>query len=58
MSWSSTGIRPKSIATVVVDLPGTALRPSTPTDASVIACSVTSGVISETDRGVLLGRFG
>src|SRR5207247_6792727 len=42
-------MRPKSMATVVVVLPGTALVSSTPTEASVITSSVVSGVISDTD---------
>src|SRR4051812_30950086 len=42
-------IRPKSIATVVVTLPGTARLSSTPTPADVMIASVVSGVISETD---------
>src|SRR5919199_5552815 len=42
-------IRPKSIATVVVVLPGTCRLSSTPTPADVMIASVVSGVISETD---------
>ena len=42
-------IRPKSIATVVVDLRGTASRSSTPSDSLVTRASVRSGWISETD---------
>src|SRR5919201_4577675 len=49
MSCSSTVIRPKSIATVVVDLSGTALVSSTPSDSAVRSCSVVSGGISESD---------
>src|SRR6266498_2699594 len=41
-------IRPKSIATVVVALPGTFAGSSMPTPACVITASVVSGVISET----------
>src|SRR3954464_414378 len=41
-------IRPKSIATVVVSLPGTLDASSTPTPAEVITASVVSGSISET----------
>src|SRR5581483_12112449 len=40
-------MRPKSMATVVVRLSGTAARSSTPSDTSVIACSVFSGGISD-----------
>ena len=47
-SWSIE-IRPKSIATVVVVLPGTCRVSSTPTPADVMMASVVSGVISETD---------
>ncbi len=43
-------MRPKSIATVVVVLSGTASASSTPIDAVVIACSVSSGGISDSDR--------
>src|SRR5215217_3762813 len=46
---SSSDIRPKSMATVVVTLSGVAARSSTPTLASVITASVVSGVISETE---------
>src|SRR4051812_18554831 len=42
-------IRPKSIATVVVVLPGTWRVSSTPTPADVMIASVVSGVISETE---------
>src|SRR3954447_24065552 len=42
-------MRPKSIATVVVVLPGTSLVSSTSTPAEVMIASVVSGVISETD---------
>src|SRR6266542_1277111 len=49
MSCWSTVMRPKSMATVVVVLPGTAEVSSTPTEASVIASSVVRGVISDTD---------
>src|SRR4029453_2975206 len=42
-------IRPKSIATVVVVLPGTCRLSSTPTPAEVMIASVVNGVISETD---------
>ncbi|BCJ28208.1 hypothetical protein Asera_23160 [Actinocatenispora sera] len=42
-------IRPKSIATVVVLLPGTPARSSTDALAEVMIASVVSGVISETD---------
>src|SRR4051812_17757593 len=41
-------IRPKSIATVVVSLPGTLDASSTPCPAEVISASVVSGSISET----------
>ena len=47
-------IRPKSIATVVVVLPGTALTSSTPTDAVVMAASVVSGGISEMARTIVV----
>src|ERR671922_104323 len=49
MGCSSTVIRPKSIATVVVVLLGTAAVSSTPTDSAVMSCSVVSGGISDTD---------
>ncbi len=49
ISSSSSVIRPKSIATVVVVLCGVADRSSTPTLAEVITASVRSGVISDTD---------
>src|ERR1700759_637648 len=42
-------MRPKSIATVVVDLDGVWARSSTPTDSLVTRASVRSGTISETD---------
>src|SRR5690242_2808263 len=42
-------MRPKSMATVVVILPGTCRLSSTPTPAEVMMASVVSGVISETD---------
>src|SRR5690349_10097491 len=42
-------IRPKSIATVVVSLPGTLDASSTPCPAEVISASVVSGSISETE---------
>src|SRR3954469_8714398 len=42
-------IRPKSIATVVVVLPGTCRLSSTPTPADVMIASVVSGVISDTE---------
>src|SRR5690606_38557770 len=42
-------IRPKSMATVVVVLPGTSLVSSTPSPADVMIASVVSGVISETE---------
>src|SRR3954469_20036177 len=42
-------IRPKSMATVVVVLPGTCRLSSTPTPADVMIASVVSGVISETE---------
>src|ERR1700731_5178457 len=45
----SSVIRPKSIATVVVDLSGTCDRSSTSVLATVITASVVSGVISETE---------
>ncbi|GAA2103736.1 hypothetical protein GCM10009780_54670 [Actinomadura alba] len=41
--------RPKSIATVVVVLSGTAERSSIPALAAVMTASVVSGMISETD---------
>ena len=47
---SSTVIRPKSIATVVVRLSGTAAVSSTPSDAAVMVSSVSSGGISEIAR--------
>src|SRR4030088_1579955 len=43
-------MRPKSMATVVVRLSGTASASSIPIDAAVIACSVSSGGISESER--------
>src|SRR5215813_364185 len=45
----SIEMRPKSIATVVVVLPGTCRLSSTPTPADVMIASVVSGVISETE---------
>src|ERR1700739_184501 len=45
----SSVIRPKSIATVVVNLSGTCDRSSTSVLAEVITASVVSGVISDTD---------
>src|SRR5215468_979597 len=42
-------MRPKSIATVVVVLPGTCRVSSTPTPADVMIASVVSGTISDTD---------
>src|SRR3990170_8876498 len=42
-------MRPKSMATVVVALVGTAARSSTPSDSLVTRASVRSGWISETD---------
>src|ERR671922_1765084 len=49
MSCSSTVIRPKSMATVVVVLWGTAAVSSTPPDSAVMSCSVVSSGISDTD---------
>src|SRR4051812_24985665 len=49
MRSRSMVIRPKSIATVVVSLPGTCRLSSTPTPADVMIASVVSGVISETE---------
>src|ERR1051326_7417018 len=49
MSSESSDTRPKSIATVVVDLFGVAARSSTPVLASVSTASVVSGAISDTD---------
>src|SRR5256885_8351325 len=46
-SWLMV-MRPKSMATVVVALPGPLAGSSTPTPAAVITASVVSGVISET----------
>src|SRR5690606_18496224 len=46
---SSRETRPKSIATVVVDLFGVAARSSMPVLASVIIASVVNGTISETE---------
>src|SRR5215218_8538317 len=48
ISWSSTVMRPKSMATVVVVLSGTAAVSSIPTDMAVMCCSVVSGGISDT----------
>src|SRR5690349_10836642 len=45
----SIEMRPKSMATVVVVLPGTLRVSSTPTPADVMIASVVSGVISETE---------
>src|SRR6478735_5003349 len=45
---SASVIRPKSIATVVVALVGTAARSSTPSDSLVTSASVRSGSISDT----------
>src|SRR5947208_14789659 len=42
-------MRPKSIATVVVDLSGTCDRSSTSVLATVMTASVVSGVISDTE---------
>src|SRR6476646_1836228 len=42
-------MRPKSMATVVVDLPGVWARSSTPTDSLVTRASVRSGTISDTE---------
>src|SRR6476646_2684361 len=46
---SARVIRPKSMATVVVDLPGVFARSSTPSDSLVTRASVRSGTISETE---------
>src|SRR5215217_3852903 len=48
ISCSSTVMRPKSMATVVVVLSGTAAVSSTPTDRAVMFCSVVRGGISDT----------
>src|SRR5918995_4034757 len=48
ISCSSTVMRPKSIATVVVVLSGTMAVSSPPTDSGVMCCSVVSGGISDT----------
>ena len=40
-------MQPKSIATVVVGLPGTLLTSSMPAEAAVMSASVVSGLISE-----------
>src|SRR4029453_4784620 len=55
ISCSSTVMRPKSIATVVVVLSGTAAVSSTPTDRAVMACSGVRGGISDPapPKGVL-----
>ena len=45
---SSRVMRPKSMATVVVDFAGVASRPSTPSEALVTIASVRSGMISDT----------
>src|SRR5690348_9390702 len=47
LSVGSMVMQPKSIATVVVVLPGVCVRSSTPAATSVIAASVVSGRISE-----------
>src|SRR5215211_759206 len=47
ISCSSTVMRPKSMATVVVVLSGTMAVSSTPTDSAVMCCSVVRGGISE-----------
>src|SRR6266567_495979 len=49
ISSESSVTRPKSIATVVVTLPGVAPRSSIPVLASVITASVVNGMISETE---------
>src|SRR5437762_3255325 len=49
MRSRSMVMRPKSIATVVVTLPGTCRVSSTPSPAEVMIASVVSGVISETE---------
>src|SRR5919199_2461620 len=49
MRSRSMVMRPKSIATVVVILPGTCRVSSTPTPADVMMASVVSGVISDTE---------
>src|ERR1700752_3202854 len=49
ISPASSVTRPKSMATVVVVLSGTADRSSTPALADVMTASVVSGVISDTD---------
>src|SRR5919205_1609061 len=49
MRSASSDTRPKSMATVVVRLCGTAERSSTPALASVITASVVSGSISDTE---------
>src|ERR687883_1435922 len=49
MRSRSIEIRPKSIATVVVTLPGTCRVSSTPSPADVMIASVVNGVISETE---------
>ena len=43
-------MRPKSMATVVVRLSGTRPGSSTPIEAEVISCSVSSGGISDSER--------
>src|ERR1044071_9326155 len=47
-------MRPKSIATVVVFLPATAVVSSTSTEAIVIIASVVSGRISETEPTIVV----
>src|SRR3954453_7904803 len=47
MADDDSVMRPKSMATVVVVLPGTALASSTPMERAVMGASVVSGVISE-----------
>src|SRR5918911_2976845 len=49
MRSRSIEIRPKSIATVVVTLPGTCRVSSTPSPADVMIASVVRGSISETE---------
>src|SRR5262245_25238376 len=49
MRSRSMEMRPKSMATVVVVLPGTARLSSTPSLPDVMIASVGSGVISETE---------
>src|SRR5690606_36356915 len=47
-------MRPKSKATVVVDLPGAPVGSSMPTPASVMVASVSSGRISLTERTIVV----